>query len=249
MTNELLLARYRDIIASMPPIMELKKEELLIDALHVQSLAPLELYYAPHNDVVFQDARLVIAGLTPGFQQMQLALAEAQAAIQAGESDAAACYRAKRKARFAGPMRSNLIAMLDQLGVHKWLELDSSSSLFNEQAHLLNTTSIIPYPAFYKGRNYSGSQPSLLKHQPLCSYVQAHMRRQLQLLPNVPIIPLGRSVEGMMRLLVEQGLLAEELVLWGFPHPSGANGHRHQQFAEMRHSMSRQVEKWMSLIE
>lgn len=246
MSEQLMLAGYREVIASLPPIMTLKKDELLIKELHVLTIAPLELYYAPHNEVAFEGAKLLIVSLTPGFQQMRLALAEAQSAIWAGASDSEACYRAKQKARFAGAMRQNLISMLDQLHVQHLLRLDSCADLFDKQAHLLNSTAIIPYPAFYKGRNYSGSQPDLLQSASLCSYIMAHMKQQAKLLPNVPIIPLGRSVEDMMRLLVKQGIINENKVLWGFPHPSGANGHRHQQFANNQADMIVIINRWQN---
>ncbi|MNG08705.1 hypothetical protein D3C84_920820 [compost metagenome] len=45
------------------------------------------------------------------------------------------------------------------------------------------------------------------------------------------IIPLGVNVENVLRQLVAENQLEEERCLWGFPHPSGANGHRHRQFA------------------
>lgn len=241
-----MLARYREVIAGLPPVMTLKKDELLIKELHVQSLTPLELYYAPHNEVAFEEAKLLIVSLTPGFQQMQLALAEAQSAIWAGADDREACCRAKHKARFAGAMRQNLISMLDQLHIQHLLRLGSCADLFAGQAHLLNSTAIIPYPAFYNGRNYSGSQPDLLKSAPLCSYVVAHMKRQVKLLPHAPIIPLGRSVEDMMKLLVKQGIISESKVLWGFPHPSGANGHRHQQFANKQADMTAIIKRWQN---
>jgi hypothetical protein len=244
MKERLMLANYRDVLIGLPPIMTMKKEQLLIDELHVKDIAPLKLYYAPHNDVAYHGAKLLIAGLTPGFQQMQLALAAAQEALWQGEDDREACYRAKRTARFAGTMRSNLIMMLNLVGVQQWLELDNCASLFEEHAHWLHSTSIVPYPAFYKGRNYSGSQPDLLKHELLRSYVLEHMEQQMSMFPDIPIIPLGRSVEAMIGLLVQQGVIKEAQVLWGFPHPSGANGHRHQQFTDMHGQMMKQVQHW-----
>lgn len=235
---------YRHTIACLPPILTLSKEQLLIESLLLKRIAPLELYYAPHNDVIFEQARLMVVGLTPGFHQMQLALAEAQAAIQAGDSDEQACIRAKRSARFAGAMRKHLIAMLDQLKLNEWLGVDSCSTMFEQSVDWMNSTSVLPYPAFLRNKNYNGSQPNLLKHEELRSYALNHMKKQLELLPRIPIIPLGKSVEGIMRLLASQHALDKRYVLWGFPHPSGANGHRHKQFTELEHQMKEQIAGW-----
>jgi len=235
---------YRRTIASLPPILTLSKEKLLIEELLLTRIAPLELYYAPHNDVIFEQAKLMIVGLTPGFHQMQLALAEAQLAIVEGGSDEEACIRAKRSARFAGAMRKNLITMLDQLKLNEWLELESCLTLFEHHVDWLNSTSVLPYPAFLHQKNYTGSQPNLLKHEQLRSYAVQHMKKQLELLPHIPIIPLGKSVEGILRLLASQQALDERYVLWGFPHPSGANGHRHKQFIEEEERMKEQIKSW-----
>lgn len=235
---------YRHTIASLPPILSLTREELLVEDLMLTRIAPLDLYYAPHNDVIFEHARLMIVGLTPGFHQMQIALSEAQAAIQAGLSDEEACIRAKRSARFAGAMRHHLIDMLDQLNLHEKLGIDSCFTLFDQHIDWLNSTSVLPYPAFLQHKNYTGSQPNLLKHEQLSRYALSHMAKQLELLPGIPVIPLGKSVEGILRMLVAQHTLDERNVLWGFPHPSGANGHRHRQFSEQKQQMIQRVASW-----
>lgn len=246
MKQQVMLGQYREVLTNLPPIMTLNKEQLLIDELHIEDVSSLKLYYAPHNDVVYRDAKLLIAGLTPGFQQMQLALAAAQAAIWEGENNETACFKAKRQARFAGTMRNNLILMLNNIGIHHWLELDDCTDLFEKYAHWLHSTSMIRYPAFYNGRNYSGTQPDVINNEAIRSYALEHMRQQVTLFPQTPIIPLGRKVEAIMSLLVMEGSIDEANVLWGFPHPSGANGHRHQQFADKQSSMRQQVLRWQS---
>ncbi|MDQ1394655.1 MAG: hypothetical protein QOF30_3632 [Acidimicrobiaceae bacterium] len=56
-------------------------------------------------------------------------------------------------------MRTNLISMLDGIGLHQHLEIESTASLFAERRDLLHGTSAILYPAFLGGRNYGGSHP------------------------------------------------------------------------------------------
>ncbi|WP_449599293.1 hypothetical protein [Paenibacillus sp. Marseille-Q9583] len=56
------------------------------------------------------------------------------------------------------------------------------------------------------------------------------------------IIPLGKTVEGMLQLMVSEGKLDDHRCLWGFPHPSGANGHRFKQFASQQENMTKTLQ-------
>lgn len=49
---------------------------------------------------------------------------------------------------------------------------------------------------------------------------------------NVLIIPLGKAVEEVLEFMIGEGIIKKEHCLLGFPHPSGANGHRKKQFDE-----------------
>ena len=71
--------------------------------------------------------------------------------------------RAKQAAAFAGSMRTNLLQMLDELGVPRRLGLDSASDLFGCGWDLIHTTSILRYPVFLGDmeRNYTGHNPRL----------------------------------------------------------------------------------------
>ena len=44
------------------------------------------------------------------------------------------------------------------------------------------------------------------------------------------IVPLGKAVEEVLEIMIGEGLIKREQCLLGFPHPSGANGHRKKQF-------------------
>ena len=65
---------------------------------------------------------------------------------------------------------------------------------------------------------------------------------ELQLVGRAVIVPLGKSVEGVLRLLSAEGRLSPDRWLSGFPHPSGANGHRVRIFKENCASLRRQVQ-------
>ena len=64
----------------------------------------LAVFYAPF-DYVNTDARLVLAGVTPGWTQMEISFLEARTGIEAGLSDQEILRTVKRVAAFFGTMR------------------------------------------------------------------------------------------------------------------------------------------------
>ncbi|WP_136605708.1 hypothetical protein [Paenibacillus dokdonensis] len=112
---------------------------------------------------------------------------------------------------------------------------------FEEAGDFLHTTSLLRYPVFVEKRNYTGTNPETLS-SPLLRQQVCSTCEELEQLQDVLIIPLGKAVERVLRWFPEQGRIREQQVLWGFPHPSGANGHKHRQFEEhkelMRHTLS-----------
>jgi hypothetical protein len=56
----------------------------------------------------------------------------------------------------------------------------------------------------------------------------SHDTLRTDILPlNKPlIIPLGKAVESVLEQFIKEGSISESQCLMGFPHPSGANGHR-----------------------
>ena len=153
------------------------------------------------------------------------------------ENDDDILHHVKNNSSFEGPMRKNLVQMLDELGLHKHLGLSSTMELFNEASHLVHTTSVLTYPVFYRGKNYSGSTPNILKTELLKKYVVDCFASELNKLNNPLIIPLGVNVSNVLTYLADERLIATNSILSGFPHPSGGNGHRHKQFAENKERM------------
>jgi hypothetical protein len=49
---------------------------------------------------------------------------------------------------------------------------------------------------------------------------------ELESVPEAVIVPLGKSVEEVLAVLAAEGRIRPGRWLSGFPHPSGANGHR-----------------------
>lgn len=194
-------------------------------ALRMSQEGTLETFYAP-LDYINPQARVVICGITPGLQQATRALQEAQLQLRAGTAVEQARKLAKQTASFAGAMRSNLIALLDAIGLQQHLGIDSCASLFASHSHLVHYTSALRYPVFIKGENYSGT-PSMLKRPTLRQQIDQHLSEEVrQLGTDCVYVPLGPKVTEVFEYLQQQGLLRSEQILNGLPHPSGANAER-----------------------
>ena len=107
------LEAYKTAILHLPDRDEWEKQDLLIPDFLMKREGDVEIYYAPHNEMVNAEAQVVILGITPGWTQMKLAYQAAKAGWRAGLSDKEVCMKAKEAARFAGTMRSHLVQMLD----------------------------------------------------------------------------------------------------------------------------------------
>ncbi|PJI47937.1 MAG: hypothetical protein CTR55_14275 [Pseudomonas sp.] len=198
---------------------ELPQELLLSSEGNVQT------FYAPF-DYINTKARITICGITPGHQQAVNALSEARKQLRAGTSVEEARRKAKETASFSGPMRNNLIAMLDYIGIAKLLDIDSCARLFDTHTHLVHYTSALRYPVFINGANYSGS-PSMLNHSSMRQQVETHLAEEVEALGNNCLyVPLGPKVAEALEYLQRKDLIKPEQILAGLPHPSGANAER-----------------------
>jgi len=183
-----------------------------------------EVYYAPF-DFVQTQARVVLVGITPGMVQAKNALAEARRQLQAGASHEEAKHRVKSAASFSGPMRTNLIQLLDEIGVNEWLGISSSAELFGSKRDLVHYTSVLRYPVFYRGKNYNGT-PSPLKSRFLMGQVEHWFADDLKQLPRAVFVPLGAVPKQVLTSMADDGRIEYSRILDGLPHPSGANAER-----------------------
>lgn len=104
----------------------------------------------------------------------------------------------------------------------------------------MHTVSLIPYPVFVKKQNYTGHTPKLLKSNFLMKYIYENFINEIHKLDNfedILLIPLGKAVEEVLCKLKDEGLIKENQILMGFPHPSGANVNRLVQLEENKESM------------
>jgi hypothetical protein len=187
----------------------------------------LSAYYAPFfRETV--GAPLAFCGLTPGLQQWEKAIAIAREGLELGLSMEEIGRSVQNGAAFAGPMRRNLVSMLDELGLAQVLGLSSLDQAFDGGIDI-HMTALFRVAVFRNGKNYSGS-PAPSKHPFLRELVLQHCGPELARVQPKLIVPLGKAVEDGLKLLVDAGFISEAQCLWGFPHPSGANGHRVKQF-------------------
>ena len=226
--------RYLRFITSLPEGEFNGPDRLLVPDLLLGSdeQSGVSVYYAPfswHNT----QARLAIIGVTPGFTQMEIVFRVVRRELLTGAATHDACRRAKYAASFAGTMRQNLINMLDGIGLPELIGT-SSESLFGEASHLLHTTSAVSFPVFVHGQNYTGSRPRLVHSAFLMKYVREQLAPELTSLERACFLPLGKAVDDALRVLEDEGLIPAGRTLYGFPHPSGANGHRKRQFDSAR---------------
>ena len=187
----------------------------------IESEDNIEIYYAPF-DYINSKAKIMIVGITPGLQQML----QSFEAVNEGRS----LKEVKDLSSFKGSMRTTLIKYLDALNINKKLKIKSCESLFNINSKYLHSTSLIKYPVFDKGRNYSGS--GLLKKKILLDFLEAHFVKELKKLDKTIIVPLGNTVSSTIDYLNNEFKLNLKCFLKGFPHPSGLNVRKDIQFKE-----------------
>ena len=191
----------------------------------------IEIYYAPF-DYINSKAKIMIVGITPGLQQML----QSFEAVNEGRS----LKEVKDLSSFKGSMRTTLIKYLDALNINKKLKIKSCESLFNINSKYLHSTSLIKYPVFDKGRNYSGS--GLLKKKILLDFLEAHFVKELKKLDKTIIVPLGNTVSSTIDYLNNEFKLNLKCFLKGFPHPSGLNVRKDIQFKENKVRMLKLLE-------
>lgn len=189
----------------------------------------ISAHYIPF-DYVNRAARLVLVGIAPGFVQWKNAVREArrQMAHQAPEAvtDEAVLRAAKYTGAFSGAIRPNLVALLDHVGLQRWLGIASCATLFGEHAHLMHVTAVLRHPVFVDHKNYNGASPNMLTTPLLQAQLLDYFAREALALPGAVYVPLGPKVGLALDWLARRGVLPADRILHGIPHPSGANAER-----------------------
>ncbi len=231
------LTKYEPLIPRVAP----KQLADLDSGLRLYSDGKIDVWYSPVGKRI-DSPSIWILGITPGWNQMRIAYEKASSALRSSRSLRHAVDCAKPKVAFAGSMRTNLVSMLDEIGLNTALDLTTTANLFG--SNLLRTGSILKYPVFNNGRNYTGSSPAPTKHAFLKKMLDDILSEELETVSQCLIVPLGKTVEQALDYSIERGWLDSSRVLRGFPHPSGANGHRISQFNKNKDRYVSAIKKW-----
>ncbi|MGE7906400.1 hypothetical protein ACQKNS_18555 [Peribacillus sp. NPDC094092] len=237
--------QFKDLINALPADYTdkmIQSEQFLLER---DETKKLEIYYAPF-EYVNERAKVVIVGITPGLHQMKKSYSTVINESGHLHSDEEILHEVKKNSSFEGTMRKNLVQMLDELGLHTYLNISSTQDFFNEATHLVHTTSVLTYPVFYNGKNYSGSTPNILKTELLKKYIMEGFAAEIGTIERPLIIPLGVNVSKVLNYLAGHDYLDAKNILPGFPHPSGGNGHRHKQFAANKEQMKNMLQNYFS---
>ncbi|WP_416899269.1 MAG: hypothetical protein ACMVY4_06005 [Minwuia sp.] len=198
-------------------------DRLLIEA-EIVGRRRIEIAYTPF-DHVNPLARIAIVGITPGRHQMRNAVLEASRQLKAGADPATALAAAKKHAAFSGPLRANLVSLLDFVGVNGLLGIRSTGQFWDDRYDLVQFASAIRYATFVDGANYSGS-PSMMKTEILKAVWSRVLVDELRQLDGAVIVPLGPKVTEVVTEAVDRAGVSRTRILAGLPHPSGANAER-----------------------
>lgn len=193
--------------------------------LRIESRSDIDVFFSPFEHVNKQ-ARVVLVGISPGATQANNANVEASELIKCGEKIEKVSEKAKQTGAFSGALRSNLVRLLDHIGINSRLGINSCESLFAENNHLLHSTSVFRYPTLQAGKPISSAKKGL--SDPLLKQmVDCCLAEEVRQLPQSAFyLPMGQGVDKILLALCERGLLNRNQLLIGLPHPSGANAER-----------------------
>ncbi|MBI1452455.1 hypothetical protein IL972_11100 [Acinetobacter sp. FL51] len=204
------------------------------DHLKIGQFGQLSSYYAPF-EAINPMAQVIFVGICPGKAQWQHAIAVAKTGLESNIPFATLLKQIKSESAFRGPMRRNIVHLLDYVGLHHKLGIESSQNLFEQDQERVHMTSVLRHCILHKGQNYNGSTPDMLKNDFLQQHIQKNFITEIQQLsPTAVYIPMGLSVAQVLYHLASLGYLKESQILAGFPHPSGANSERIQYFLEQK---------------
>ena len=237
MSNSALFSRFASLIKTHS-IEELTQSDLLL----LKTLGTIQSFYAPF-EAINHDAKVVIVGICPGQQQWRNALIAAKDGLEQQLSEENILKLAKNSGAFSGPIRKNLTQLLDHIGLHNQLGIQTTAELFSNHQDMVQMCSVLQQCILINGKNYAGSTPAMLKNELLKQHIDDYFIPMVQQLPNAIYIPLGKGVDEVLNYVSSLGYLKDQQILAGLPHPSGANAERIKYFLgeKPRDQLSRQT--------
>jgi hypothetical protein len=235
--------KYIKSIENLPNKNIFDYSDLLTNDFLIETDENLSIFYAPF-DFINKNAKIIIIGITPGFTQMEIAIRNTKNNLSLGKSFNSITKHIKENAAFAGQMRNNIITMFNDLNLNKFLNIENCNLLFDKKYFgLTHMTSIIRYPVFKNGKDYTGHSPEILKSNMLKEYVQKIFLNELKSIKYSIIIPLGSAVSKVLKWISEEYYNIDDKCLYNFPHPSGANGHRIKIFNQRKGEYIKKINK------
>lgn len=183
------------------------------------------LQYIPF-EYVNRDAKLVIVGITPGNNQLDLAYQTAQELLKAGQSDEEILVEVKKAGAFGGKsMKPNLLKILRHFQFEKLLGIDDVESLWGENVGLLHSTSVVPHAAFKDGERFNGGFDEIMASPLLAKcFLDCFVPSMREITGNALFVALGPCPQAALEWCVREGVLRQKQVLGSFCHPSSAGG-------------------------
>lgn len=216
--------RFKSVIGSLTEE-DLTSTEKLVERLLISEDQKIKIAYCPF-EWINASAKVMIVGITPGPTQLSNAARAFKAAFLGGKSRDEVLVTAKMQGAFSGELRRDLIPLLDEAMLNRYLKIDSCASLFFENSHLVHTTSLLRNATFKQGgKPYNGS-PDPLKNKILYEQIQNGFLTEIATAKDALIVPLGSAVDKAIQTLCDRGLIDQNRVLSGIPHPSGGNRER-----------------------
>lgn len=163
---------------------------------------------------VNKDAKVVIVGVTPGNNQ-----------LGGKKDDGLTPLEIKRRYAFKGePMRSNLINMLDFIGVNRLLGIHSCNTLWEKDFHHVEMTSLLKRSTFVKanGKMFNKAE-KIIGFPELEEEFNNGFVNDCTLYHNAKLfVACGSGVLNILMDLFRKGIIKAPIV--GIAHPSGQNG-------------------------
>ena len=191
----------------------------------------IDMAWAPF-DPVNREARIAIIGITPGREQMDTALDAYRRLRQTGQDHAQAAATAKARASFSGGMRTTLVRLLHEIGVQGHLGIRDCARLWHEANHLVHFSSVLRWPVFVEGQNYTGHKPKITARPLFRTVIEQTLVSEIRQHPaDCLIAPLGRqALLGLEQAIAALPGFDRRRLLAGLPHPSGAARDQSSQF-------------------
>lgn len=164
-------------------------------------------YYNP-------EAEVVIAGITPGNSQLK------------GERSGKSKKEIKRENAFGGNMRTNIIRMLDYVGINTLLDIKSCASLWTNDFDRVEMTSLLK-EATYEVKNdgrkvmFKNTKDIEKSKQLKDAFQQGFVENCKHYKKASIFVALGPGVYDTLISLKDTGIINAPII--GIAHPSGAN--------------------------